>query len=118
MMSRTVTWQESNVTCVAPTLTRSSGTSKMRISRPFSCSQRRWGRLNQSSSCSGLMQRSTGIRSAPNSAGLLMYSAERSRAIFVGVLAYVFLGLRDRRKIDEIAALPLDDSEEEISTGR
>ncbi|MCB1182770.1 cbb3-type cytochrome c oxidase subunit 3 [bacterium] len=39
-------------------------------------------------------------------------------AIFVGVLAYVFLGLRDRRKIDEIAALPLDDSEEEISTGR
>ena len=26
--------------------------------------------------------------------------------IFVGVLAYVFLGLRDRSKIDEMAGLP------------
>ncbi len=26
---------------------------------------------------------------------------------FVGVLAYVFLGLRDQDKVDEIAALPL-----------
>ena len=26
---------------------------------------------------------------------------------FVGVLAYVFLGLRDKDKVDEIAALPL-----------
>lgn len=29
-------------------------------------------------------------------------------SIFIGVLAYVFLGLRDREKIDEIAALPLE----------
>jgi cbb3-type cytochrome oxidase subunit 3 len=28
--------------------------------------------------------------------------------IFIGVLAYVFLGLRDRDKIDAIAALPLE----------
>ena len=28
---------------------------------------------------------------------------------FVGVLAYVFLGLRDKDKVDEIAALPLAD---------
>lgn len=28
--------------------------------------------------------------------------------IFIGVLAYVFLGLRDREKIDAIAALPLE----------
>jgi len=27
--------------------------------------------------------------------------------LFVGVLAYVFLGLRDKDKVDEIAALPL-----------
>jgi len=27
--------------------------------------------------------------------------------LFVGVLAYVFLGLRDKEKVDEIAALPL-----------
>ena len=30
--------------------------------------------------------------------------------IFVGVLAFTFLGLRDRKKIDEIAAMPLDDT--------
>ena len=29
--------------------------------------------------------------------------------MFVGVLAYVFLGLRDQDKVDEIAALPLAD---------
>ena len=29
--------------------------------------------------------------------------------LFVGVLAYVFLGLRDKSKVDEIAALPLAD---------
>ncbi len=29
-------------------------------------------------------------------------------SIFIGVLAYVFLGMRDREKIDEIAALPLE----------
>jgi len=29
--------------------------------------------------------------------------------LFVGVLAYVFLGLRDRDKVNEIAALPLAD---------
>ena len=29
--------------------------------------------------------------------------------MFVGVLAYVFLGLRDKDKVDEIAALPLAD---------
>ncbi len=28
--------------------------------------------------------------------------------IFIGVLAYVFFGLRDRDKIDELAALPLE----------
>jgi cbb3-type cytochrome oxidase subunit 3 len=33
-------------------------------------------------------------------------------SIFIGVLAYVFFGLRDRDKIDAIAALPLElDSE-------
>ena len=26
--------------------------------------------------------------------------------IFIGVLAYVFLGLRDKTKVDEIASLP------------
>ena len=26
--------------------------------------------------------------------------------MFVGVLAYVFLGLRDKNKVDEMAALP------------
>ena len=29
--------------------------------------------------------------------------------LFVGVLAYVFLGLRDKEKVDEIAALPLEE---------
>ena len=29
-------------------------------------------------------------------------------SIFIGVLAYVFFGLRDRNKIDAIAALPLE----------
>ena len=36
--------------------------------------------------------------------GLLIFLA-----IFAGVLAYTFFGLRDRKKIDEIAALPLAD---------
>jgi hypothetical protein len=35
--------------------------------------------------------------------GLLMFVT-----LFVGVLAYVGFGLRDRRKIDDIAALPLE----------
>ena len=35
--------------------------------------------------------------------GLLMFTA-----LFVGVLAYIFFGLRDRNKIDDIAALPLE----------
>ncbi len=39
-------------------------------------------------------------------------------SIFVGVLAYVFLGLRDRKKIDAIAALPLEiDSGDLAATG-
>ncbi|MCK9997188.1 MAG: CcoQ/FixQ family Cbb3-type cytochrome c oxidase assembly chaperone [Candidatus Krumholzibacteria bacterium] len=29
--------------------------------------------------------------------------------LFVGVLAYVFLGLRDKDKVNEIAALPLSE---------
>ncbi|MFN2371230.1 MAG: CcoQ/FixQ family Cbb3-type cytochrome c oxidase assembly chaperone [Candidatus Krumholzibacteriia bacterium] len=29
-------------------------------------------------------------------------------AVFIGVLAFTFFGLRDRRRIDEIAALPLE----------
>ena len=33
--------------------------------------------------------------------GLLIFVA-----VFTGVLAYVFLGLRDKRRVDEIAALP------------
>jgi hypothetical protein len=28
--------------------------------------------------------------------------------IFIGVLAYVFLGLRDKDKVDEIASLPFE----------
>jgi len=32
-------------------------------------------------------------------------------AIFLGVLAYVFLGLRDKNKITEVANLPLEDNE-------
>jgi cbb3-type cytochrome oxidase subunit 3 len=36
--------------------------------------------------------------------------------LFVGVLAYVFLGLRDKDKVDEIAALPLAD--DSIADGR
>jgi cbb3-type cytochrome oxidase subunit 3 len=41
-------------------------------------------------------------------------------SIFIGVLAYVFLGLRDRDKIDEIAALPLelDSGTDVTATGR
>ncbi len=35
--------------------------------------------------------------------------------IFVGVLAYVFLGLRDQKKIDEMASLPFV-SEQETDT--
>ncbi len=30
-------------------------------------------------------------------------------AIFVGVLAFVFLGLRDKDKIKKMSAMPLDD---------
>ena len=40
--------------------------------------------------------------------GLLMFAA-----LFVGVLAYVFFGLRDRSKIDDIAALPADEDPDE-----
>jgi len=32
-------------------------------------------------------------------------------AIFAGVLAYVIFGLRDKDKIDKLAAMPLDDNE-------
>ncbi len=44
-------------------------------------------------------------------AGLFIFTT-----IFIGVLAYVFLGLRDKNKINEISALPLelDTGEEEI----
>lgn len=39
--------------------------------------------------------------------------------IFAGVLAYVFLGLRDKKKIDELAALPLEpDTAEAQAEGR
>lgn len=38
-------------------------------------------------------------------------------AVFVGVLAFTFLGLRDKDKIDRIAAMPLDDTEDQVSTG-
>jgi len=31
--------------------------------------------------------------------------------VFLGVLAFVFLGLRDQKKLDEIAALPLEADE-------
>ena len=34
--------------------------------------------------------------------GLLIFAT-----LFVGVLAFVFLGLRDRDRIDDLAALPL-----------
>ena len=37
---------------------------------------------------------------------------------FVGVLAYVFLGLRDKEKVDEIAALPLADDSTADGRGR
>ena len=36
-------------------------------------------------------------------AGLFIFGT-----IFIGVLAYVFLGLRDKNKINEISALPLE----------
>jgi len=40
-------------------------------------------------------------------------------AIFLGVLAFVFFGLRDQDKIDEIAALPLEpDTTEGHAEGR
>ncbi len=47
--------------------------------------------------------------------GLLIFTS-----LFVGMLAYVFLGLRDRKKIDEIAALPLapESDTDELSEGR
>ncbi|MFT5234068.1 MAG: cbb3-type cytochrome oxidase subunit 3 [Candidatus Krumholzibacteriia bacterium] len=32
-------------------------------------------------------------------------------SIFLGVLAYVFLGLRDKSKIESVANLPLEDNE-------
>lgn len=35
--------------------------------------------------------------------GLLIFAA-----LFCGVLAYVVLGLRDREKLDQLAALPLE----------
>lgn len=38
--------------------------------------------------------------------GLLIFAT-----IFIGVLAYVFFGLRDKDKIDEISSLPLNDDE-------
>ncbi len=39
--------------------------------------------------------------------GLLIFIA-----VFLGVLAFTFFGLHDRRKIDEIAALPLEPDHE------
>ncbi len=33
-------------------------------------------------------------------------------AIFLGVLGYVFIGLKSKDKVDEIAALPLDNENE------
>jgi hypothetical protein len=39
--------------------------------------------------------------------------------VFAGVLAYVFFGLRDKDKIDRIAALPLEpDTDEGHAEGR
>ena len=40
-------------------------------------------------------------------AGLLIFLA-----VFLGVLAFTFLGLRDRKTIDAIAALPLEPDNE------
>ncbi len=37
-----------------------------------------------------------------------------SVAFFVGVLAFVFLGLRDRGRVSELAALPFGDNEETV----
>ena len=46
--------------------------------------------------------------------GLLIFVA-----VFLGVLAFVFLGLRDKDKIDELAALPLEsDTGEDQAEGR
>jgi len=40
-------------------------------------------------------------------------------AIFAGVLAFVFFGLRDKTKIDELAALPLEpDTDNAHTEGR
>lgn len=36
--------------------------------------------------------------------------------IFIGVLAYVFLGLRDQDKLREIASLPLADDDAPLAT--
>jgi hypothetical protein len=36
---------------------------------------------------------------------------------FVAVLLYVFIGLRDRKKVDHLAGLPLDASGELVSVG-
>lgn len=47
-------------------------------------------------------------------AGLIIFVA-----IFAGVLAFVFFGLRDKSKIDHIAALPLEpDTDEGHAEGR
>ncbi len=40
-------------------------------------------------------------------AGLILFLA-----VFLGVLAFTFLGLRDRKTIDAIAALPLEPDHE------
>jgi hypothetical protein len=47
--------------------------------------------------------------------GLLIFTS-----LFVGMLAFVVFGLRDRRKLDEIAALPLapDSDDEDLPEGR
>ena len=47
--------------------------------------------------------------------GLLIFFA-----VFMGVLAYAFFGLRDRRTIDELSALPLaeDDATDAQTEGR
>ncbi|MCP4572169.1 MAG: hypothetical protein GY838_07415 [bacterium] len=47
--------------------------------------------------------------------GLLIFVA-----VFIGVLAFTFFGLRDKRKLEEIAALPLepDHGDDDRAEGR
>ena len=47
--------------------------------------------------------------------GLLIFVS-----VFIGVLAYTFFGLRDKKKLEEIAALPLepDHGDDDRAEGR